>query len=75
MPLVRVHAILDHMSSAEYVKRKRDKKDKHLDEDESEDDALLDRRALAQSNTVNDAMQMTARLWARTNKTWLPDVL
>eukprot|EP00973_Karenia_brevis_P034443 4751089-Karenia_brevis.AAC.1 len=63
------------MSSAECVKRKRGSKDKHSDEDDDEEDALLSRKALAQSHTVNDAMQMTARLWARTNKTWLPDAL
>eukprot|EP00973_Karenia_brevis_P073925 10276098-Karenia_brevis.AAC.1 len=54
------------------VKRKHGTKDKHSS-DEDEEDAQLDRRALAQSNTVDDAMQMNARLWARSDKFWLPD--
>eukprot|EP00973_Karenia_brevis_P000640 90694-Karenia_brevis.AAC.1 len=58
--LARVHAILDRMSSSECVRRKDRKKDKSLDEDDDDNDDVVH----AQSNAVNDAMQLTARLWA-----------
>eukprot|EP00973_Karenia_brevis_P008383 1133985-Karenia_brevis.AAC.1 len=52
------------MSSSECVKRKDSNKDNNSDDDDNDD------RVFAQSNAVNDAMQLTARLWARSDKSW-----
>eukprot|EP00973_Karenia_brevis_P079863 11081654-Karenia_brevis.AAC.1 len=59
------------MSSSESVKRKDRKKDKSSDEDDDDNDDVV----LAQSNVVNDAMQLTARLWARSDKSWTTESL
>eukprot|EP00973_Karenia_brevis_P065893 9158584-Karenia_brevis.AAC.1 len=45
------------------------KKDNNSDEDDNDD------HVLAKSNAVNDAMQRTARLWARSDKSWTVDTL
>eukprot|EP00973_Karenia_brevis_P093914 12419788-Karenia_brevis.AAC.1 len=50
LALARAHAILDHMSSSECVKRKESNKDNNSDNDYDDDGVL------AQSSAVNDAM-------------------
>eukprot|EP00973_Karenia_brevis_P058673 8172080-Karenia_brevis.AAC.1 len=57
------------MSSSECVKRKESNKDNNSDNEDNDD------RVLAQSNAVNNAMQLTARLWARSDKSWTADSL
>eukprot|EP00973_Karenia_brevis_P025455 3513286-Karenia_brevis.AAC.1 len=57
------------MSSSECVKGKERNKDNNSEEDDNDD------RFLAQSNAVNDAMQLTARLWARSDKSRTADSL
>eukprot|EP00973_Karenia_brevis_P068915 9580587-Karenia_brevis.AAC.1 len=57
------------MSSSECLTRRESNKDNNCEEDDNDD------RVLAQSNAVNDAMQLTARLWARRNKNWTADSL
>eukprot|EP00973_Karenia_brevis_P019084 2616430-Karenia_brevis.AAC.1 len=41
LALTRVHAILDHMSLSECVKRKERKKDNNSDEDDDDNDDLV----------------------------------
>jgi hypothetical protein len=61
LPLQRVHAILDKMSAA----RDSSRADEQTPRDETlEPEDLLDAKA-DQSQNVNDAMQLTAKLWAR----------
>eukprot|EP00973_Karenia_brevis_P069222 9625735-Karenia_brevis.AAC.1 len=55
LALVLVHAILDRMSSSECVRRKERNKDNNSDDDDIDNND----RVLAQSNAVNDAMQLT----------------
>ena len=74
LPLARVHAILDRMSSAEAAKKPEKKIPKEQtaknEGEKTDDDDAEDDKALRQSNAINDAMQMTARLWSRTAQPW-----
>jgi len=78
LPLGRVHAILDRMSSAKPDSRKRTPEDNegaeqpHAKETDEED---VDQEALKQSDAIRDAMQTTARLWSRTAKPWPEEAL
>eukprot|EP00973_Karenia_brevis_P028361 3910040-Karenia_brevis.AAC.1 len=57
------------MSSSECVTCNESNRDNNSDEDDNDD------RVLAQSNAVRDAMQLTARLWARSDRSWTSDSL
>ena len=74
LPLSRVHAILDRMSAAESraTKPQRRTDTNGKEEKNEEDDFEEASRALKQSESVSNAMQMTARLWSRTTQAW-PD--
>ena len=74
LPLTRVHAILDRMSSVDAVKKPEKKMSKEEttknEGEKADDDDAEDEKALRQSSAINDAMQMTARLWSRTAQPW-----
>ena len=66
LPLQRVHAILDKMSAA----RDSSRADEQTARDETlEPEDLIDAKA-DQSQNVNNAMQLTAKLWARDASEW-----
>ena len=73
LSLERVHSILDQMSQ-ETVKQKSRPQKANTSEnglhDSSDDDEDVDAKALQQSSAMHDAMQLTAKLWARTAKAW-----
>ena len=65
LPLARVHTILERMAQ-EGTAAKRDAKKRATDEAGSDSDD----KALQQSGAVSNAMQLTARLWARSKQAW-----
>ena len=73
LPLERVHAILDKMSQAKAVVQKLRPKSTTKTNLEEDSDEEAHARALAQSTSVNDSMQLTAKLWSRTEVTWQAD--
>ena len=77
LPLSRVHALLDHMSAAEVAEKKRKPRAKTLQEaiDQVDAEVDVDAEALRQSGVINNAMQLTARLWSRTAQPWPDDLL
>ena len=74
LPLARVHAILDNMSkaNADGARKSKSGKAKGNDEDneEMEEPEDEDEKALRQSANVNNAMQVTAEMWARDAQPW-----
>ena len=71
IPLDRVHSLLDRMSSDDSRKQKLAQV-RGENNDSEDDNRKADMQALSQSNQVDDAMQMTARLWSRKTQAW-PD--
>ena len=67
LPLARVHAILDRMSQQEGTSEKAESKDP---EEEAPEEEVAEEKALCQSGQIRGSMQVTAKLWARTDKTW-----
>jgi hypothetical protein len=71
LALHRVHDILDRMSAAVVHKNVGDNEDAEA----ADTEAAADARALTQTVQINDAMQLTARLWKRSNEPWTGDEL
>ncbi len=68
LALERVHGILDRMSAAAIQKASTAAGKDKPEAEASEEDA--DAKALEQSGQINDAMQLTAKLWSRTQQSW-----
>ena len=66
---MRVHQILDAMSSAERT----DMKKQCGQPDGAEENAEAGEKALTQSSQIADAMELTAKLWSRTQQQWEAD--